>query len=128
MKLEQYLKDYHEFSGKASDITRQLAFAAIAIIWIFKEQGAMVIRFPGELIFSLGFVVGALISDLLQYVINSIIWKLFHNSKEKEDISPETDIKAPTWMSLPSFFFYFSKIFFVVIGYIYLFKFLLRRM
>jgi hypothetical protein len=37
MKLQDYRNDFYLFSGKASDISRQLAFAAIAIIWIFKR-------------------------------------------------------------------------------------------
>jgi hypothetical protein len=36
MKVEEYWKISNEFSGKASDISRQLAFAAIAVIWLFK--------------------------------------------------------------------------------------------
>jgi hypothetical protein len=36
MKVEEYWKTFNEFSGKASEINRQLAFAAIAVIWLFK--------------------------------------------------------------------------------------------
>ena len=38
MKLSDYRETYYEFSGKASDVTRQLAFAGIAIVWIFKIE------------------------------------------------------------------------------------------
>jgi len=35
MKLKEYKADFYELSGKASEINRQIAFAGIAIIWIF---------------------------------------------------------------------------------------------
>jgi hypothetical protein len=36
--VEDYRKTSYEFSGKASDASRQLAFAAIAVIWLFKTD------------------------------------------------------------------------------------------
>jgi hypothetical protein len=36
--VADYQKDSYEFSGKASEISRQLAFAAIAVIWLFKTD------------------------------------------------------------------------------------------
>jgi len=38
MNLQDYRDDFYTYSGKASDISRQLAFAGIAIIWIFKKE------------------------------------------------------------------------------------------
>jgi len=38
MKLAQARGHYEYFSGKASDISRQLGFAGIALIWVFKTQ------------------------------------------------------------------------------------------
>lgn len=35
MTLSDYLASYYELSGKASDVSRQLAFAGIAVIWVF---------------------------------------------------------------------------------------------
>jgi hypothetical protein len=36
--VEGYRQDFYDFSGKASDASRQLAFAAIAVIWLFKTD------------------------------------------------------------------------------------------
>jgi hypothetical protein len=36
MKLQKARDTYYEYSGKLSDITRQLSFAGIAIVWIFR--------------------------------------------------------------------------------------------
>jgi hypothetical protein len=73
--VEHYRQTFYEFSGKASDATRQLAFAAIAVIWLFKKdapQGQLSIPYdlfvPGIL------VVAALTADLLQYTVGAGIW------------------------------------------------------
>jgi hypothetical protein len=51
MKIADYWKDFYELSGKASDISRQLAFAAIAVIWLFKtDTRTGQITIPPELI------------------------------------------------------------------------------
>ena len=36
-KLSEYKNDYYYFTGKLSEINRQIAFAGIALIWIFKN-------------------------------------------------------------------------------------------
>ena len=46
MKLRNYRQTYYDYSGKASDIARQLSFAGIAIIWIFKIQKDTSIELP----------------------------------------------------------------------------------
>ena len=36
-KLSEFKEDYYHFTGKLSDINRQIAFAGIALIWVFKK-------------------------------------------------------------------------------------------
>ena len=42
MKLSEYANVYAEFSGKASDVARQLAFAGLALVWLFRESNGPV--------------------------------------------------------------------------------------
>ena len=49
-KLEQYKDEYQFFTGKTSDIIRGLAFAGIAVIWIFKYTDSGQIKIPDLLI------------------------------------------------------------------------------
>ena len=46
--LKDYRADFYTFTGKASDITRQLAFAGIALIWIFKTDRTGTFRYPSR--------------------------------------------------------------------------------
>ena len=66
MNLQDYRDDFYTYSGKASDISRQLAFAGIAIIWIFKKKvPATGLTVPSELILPGILIVLALGVDLL---------------------------------------------------------------
>lgn len=121
MKLSDYKKDYYQLSGLASNASRQLAFAGIALIWVFKSQSENGFQLPSELlipsmclIFSLGF-------DLLQYVTGSITWGLFHRYHEKKrtsEIDPE--LEAPFYYTWPINFFFYCKIISVLVSYSYL--------
>lgn len=73
MKLSDYKKDYQEFSGKASDVARQLAFAGIVLIWIFRVEGPQAQRLPEQLLLPSALLVLALGADLLQYILSTII-------------------------------------------------------
>jgi len=75
MKLDDYRETFYSYTGKASDISRQLAFAGIAIIWIFKKDlpGAG-LTVPRELIVPGLLIVLALGFDLLQYCLGTVIW------------------------------------------------------
>jgi hypothetical protein len=74
-------------------ITRTLALAAIAIIWLFAsgKQGSTLSPFNAlrslesaqPLLLSLGFALGALVTDLLQYVWGSLAWGAYRWSLDQ---------------------------------------------
>lgn len=90
MKLSEYRKDYQFFSGKLSDITRQLAFAGIALIWVFKIDGTLP-RVPNDLLLPTALLALGLALDLLQYGVQTVIWGLFHRFHEKRRRSGDSD-------------------------------------
>lgn len=98
MKRERALRIYEEHTGQASNVARQLAFAAIAWVWIFVQQngGAMppVLWLPSLL------VVVALWADLAQYTYAGIAWGRFHRSKENAGLALDADVgQAPDWIN-----------------------------
>ena len=74
MKLKDCRETFYEFSGKLSDNTRKLAFAGIAIVWIFKqgENGSYTI--PDALKTAMLMFVVSLSLDLLHYIWQTFIW------------------------------------------------------
>lgn len=126
MKLQGYRDDFYAFSGKASDISRQLAFAGIAIIWIFKKDQAGAITIPRELVFPGLFIVLALSFDLLQYCVASVIWRIFYRSKEKDYVSEDVELEHSIWLEVPIYIIFWAKIICVFGAYYFIFEYLIR--
>ncbi len=118
MKLSDYRETFYEFSGKASDIARQLSFAGIGVIWIFRI-GDDKPEFPAMLFPALALFVIALSFDLFQYVVASVIWRIFyrHHEKKLDDINDDPELSAPWWINIPAYSFFIGKIALVFGGY-----------
>ncbi len=82
MTLRSIRDRYAFYTGKASDIVRQLAFAAIALIWIFRGNTGT--HLPRDLLVVAILIVVALVCDLVQYIVGSVLWGNFERSKEAE--------------------------------------------
>ena len=123
MKLSEYKRDYQQLSGKASDVARQLSFAGIAIVWVFKMGTGPNLKIPDQLIFSMILFCLALASDLLQYIIGAAIWGGFHRYHEKKVTQPnDPDLIAPKYLNWPANVLFYSKFVFVFISYISILK------
>ena len=126
MKLSEFKQDSYYFSGKASDISRHLAFAGIAIIWIFRAVNEDVPRIPAQLVFPTILFAVALAFDLLQYIVGTIIWSVFHRYHElKVEDGDDPEITAPPILNYPAWILFGVKIVLVFWSYIILIKFLI---
>jgi hypothetical protein len=119
MKLEDARENYYTLTGKASDVARQLAFAGIAVIWVFKvDAGPDNLGVPPSLHGAGLWLVVALSLDLLHYAIGSAISGSFHRLQERKDtVSAETEFEAPPWVNWPMIVCFWSKIASVGIAY-----------
>ncbi len=124
MKLKEYKEEYKWFSGQLSDNTRKLAFAGIAIVWIFKQEKNGTFILPSLLKLAILMFVITLSFDLLQYIYQTIVWGIFHRYHEKK-IAENSELKAPIYFNWPAIAFFWSKVIVLVIGYILVLKFLL---
>lgn len=127
-KLSEYWDNFENYTGKASDVSRKLSFAGIAIIWLFHIGNAKEVSVPEELLPVLAFFVLSLSFDLLQYIVASIVWGLFcrHNEKKLKEIEDDPELAAPRWINLPTNFFFIGKLIFIIVGYFLLLKFFWR--
>jgi hypothetical protein len=124
MKLRDVLQNYYDYSGKASDIIRQLGLGGIAIIWIFHIGNPGVLAIPESLFLPLKLIILGLAFDLLQYAVGALVWSVFHWRKEQADISQEEDFKAPSSINWPAILFFYSKTLLILVAYWYIFKYL----
>ena len=118
MTLEKYKKVYEEFSGKLSDNARKLAFAGIAIVWIFKQEKDGAFILPAQLKLAISMFVISLSLDLLQYIYQTILWGTFHRHHEKKGKSEDSELKASKYFNWPAIFFFWSKVIALVVGYV----------
>jgi hypothetical protein len=129
MKVQDYRETFYWYTGKASDITRQLSFAAIAIIWIFKKDGGTALTVPRELLMPGLLIVLALSFDLLQYCLGTVIWFLFYRIKEWQGIGDDVDIdRHNVWLEVPINVAFWIKVLCLGAAYILILKFLLRTL
>jgi hypothetical protein len=118
--------DLHRTTYKqASDINRQLGFAGIAIIWVFKTE---TMKIPGELIWPGILLVVALACDLLQHFIHSVIWHFYLRYFERKGLGPDTEFYDPPYINYPAYFLWATKFILTGGAYIILIRFLLHTL
>ncbi|NRD24877.1 hypothetical protein HNV10_16605 [Winogradskyella litoriviva] len=126
-KLSEFKEDYYFFTGKLSDINRQIAFAGIALIWVFKKGENTEFQIDNELILPAIFIVGALAFDMFQYIYQSVVWSIFYTRKNRKNKSEDKKIKSPEYLNYPSWVFFFIKVILVLIAYWKIFDYLLDK-
>jgi hypothetical protein len=130
MRLSDYKEAYYKFSEKASDVSRQLSFAGVAVIWVFRLQSDSGDKIPTELVYPTVFLVLSLALDLLQYIVATASWGIFHrfheNKLKKATDNPELD--APRWVNWFPLITFWSKLTSVVIAYWFLLTFLMKEL
>jgi len=127
LKREDTRAAYYEFSGKLSDIVRQLNFAGIAVIWVFKQDRKPLPTVPAELTIPALLFVLSLALDVLQYSYQTAAWGIFNRRLEVKGVSEDTVFTAPTSINRVALICFWLKTASLAGGYIYLIVFLARR-
>lgn len=120
MTLKEIREDYVRYSTNVSNICRNLCFAGIGVVWIFKVTNTTTI--PTQLYFPLLLFIVALGLDLLQYFVQTIIWYRYY-LKHKSDVKngkTEDDVvvREPEWINAFTWAIWGLKFFAVIIAYI----------
>ncbi|GEO08710.1 hypothetical protein [Segetibacter aerophilus] len=127
MKLSKYTEVIDTYTGKASEISRQITLAGIGIVWLFKKTIGGSDVLDKRLIPALIFLGASALFDLLQYLIAGELWTSYYLKKRGEVIErlktkPETeqdpDTPAPMGTSRTIQVFYRLKMFCMVVAYL----------
>jgi len=141
------LKDANELitnrTAKLGDITRQLAFAGIAVIWIFKKDVEGLPAIPKSLFAPGILIISSLFLDLLQYGSSSLLWNVYYRIKENEfkgrksakrkpdaakiEEFSKVEFEIPDWFNHVQYFFFWTKVVSIIIAYYFLLKFLFKN-
>jgi hypothetical protein len=124
MKLKELKADFHAFSKAASDVSRQLSLAGIAIVWILKsndkEGTEYIANLDRALISTLQFFLFSLAMDLLHAFIPSIIYGIRVEKEDLKKTSEETELDFSFSWVIPAWILYILKIISMILGYIWL--------
>jgi len=124
MNLESAREQYYTFSSQASSVSRQLAFAGIALIWIFKNGEAAQFSLDPELVLAGLLLASSLLLDFCHYAYASAAWGMFARLKE---LKGDDEFLAPRWINWPTNFFFWTKLITVGVGFAVIARFLLFR-
>jgi hypothetical protein len=141
LKLEDTRAEYYFYSGKVSDIARQLGLAGIAIIWIFKAEVSGIKDIPDALIPAGIFLLLGLTADLFQYAAGTVLWHRFNRKKEVElerrletskidgvKFNPEAeDFTAPSSINDLTIVLFWAKVTLILLAYIILIFYLITQ-
>jgi hypothetical protein len=122
VKLPEYRETFYTFSGKLSDIGRQLAFAGIALIWLFKKDTIAGTTIPKELFLPGAIIILGLAIDLIQYVVASIIWRFYYRYLERQHVSEEAEQDHSAWLEIPIWTLFCMKTICIMVAYCFLLK------
>src|SRR5213595_3623097 len=119
MKLENVREAYYFYTGKTSEIIRQLALAGIALVWIFKTGDEKNPGIAGDLLLPAILIVIVLTLDLLQYVAGSVTWDIFMRIKEnEEEITEDSVFTVSKKINYPMNIFFWLKLIIMVTAYV----------
>lgn len=115
--LADYRKKFYASSEKASDVSRQLAFAGIAVVWVFRVEDAGKLAIPTQLLLPSLLFCLALGLDLLHSVSSTLTWGAYSRHKEKQGMRDTDQFDHPTILNWPALLFFFSKVLAIAAGY-----------
>ena len=141
MKLKDTREEYYFYSGKVSDIVRQLGLAGIAIVWLFRIESSGKAFIPKPLIPAAFLLLTSLALDLSQYAAGAAIWNRFNRQKEielEEKLTKalseskvydpeEEDFTAPDNVNYWTKRLFWSKLVLMLLAYAYLITYLVVR-
>jgi hypothetical protein len=129
MKLSEFRADYYELSAKASDVARSLAFAGIAVIWIFKTGSDAAPHLRPELLPPTALLSLGLAMDLLQYAYAAAALGIFARTKEKRlsSLTEDPELDAPRQMNWPTLTFFWGKLFCIGAAYALIVRYIITQ-
>jgi hypothetical protein len=127
MKLSDAREAYHDHTKALSEVNRKIAFAGIALIWIFKGESGAVQTIPKPLLLPDFLLVVSLACDFGQYVSASLSWGTFHRVMERKLKSKDREFLAPSWLNWPAILFFWGKVIACAFAYVLIINWIRQR-
>lgn len=129
MKLSEIREDYEELSGLLSKFNRQLAFAGIGIVWLFRTTDANgSTSVDTEMLTPILCFVISFGFDLLQYLWQSYAWYIFYWYKRNKGSREDDEMNEPEWPNIIAWSMFTIKVAALIAAYIHLGIYLYSRL
>lgn len=118
MQLSEIRKAYEELSGSLSKVNRQLTFAGIGIVWLFRvtdSTGNTTI--DTDMLMPILFFVISFAFDVLQYLYLSIAWYIFYWRQRNDRVKEDDEVNESEYMNIPAWIMWFLKVVALIIAY-----------
>jgi hypothetical protein len=109
---------YDRYNQAVTDLCRQIAYAGIAVIWVFRVSAGGLNKLPRNLFIAGFLLVLCLFLDFCQNVAGSLLYDAYGRRKEKEIGNNEERFLQPNWLLWPMDLFFFAKVGALVVGYV----------
>lgn len=128
MTLDDLWTDVRELTGKLSDVTRQAAYAGLAVIWIFKTGDAAQYHLARSLVWAGTLLALVLALDLAQYAASvTLRWRNARREEHARGVDYRgKDLTLPRTLNRIPYTLFALKVALVATGYGVLLVYLLR--
>jgi hypothetical protein len=129
VKISELRDTYYEATDKVSELVRQLAFAGIAVIWIFRvgsDSGG--IKYSDQLLLPLGLLVLSLAADFSQYFYKSLVWGILNHIYWRSRRDNEADVDVSGKWNWPTIALFWCKACLMAAAYITLLRFIVLQL
>ena len=121
MKIDALWKEQQAYTRDLTEHSRKLAFAVAAICWFFRTP---TITFPPAILWSLVFLVGFFVCDVLHYFVAAITYRIFIHGEEAklgDALDDHSEAELPRSLDKPGFFLFCTKTGFLMASFVMLF-------
>lgn len=125
-KLQDWRQKATESAKTASDQVRSLSLGGLAIIWAFKPpvdpakplpvSDALAAAIPPLLRFAAFCFIAALILDILQYLLNAVMYGVFTSRKLKQGKNAGDEVATTKLINVPHRICFFGKLIALALG------------
>ena len=128
MTLDQLWADVREVTAKLSDVSRQAAYAGLAVVWIFKTGDASRYHLARSLIWAGALFALALGFDIAQYAYASVQrWRHARHEEALRGVGYKgKDITLPKEIHYVPYALFALKVATVALGYVIVLDYLFR--
>jgi len=136
MTLKEIREDYVRYSTNVSELCRNLSYAGIGIVWIFKQSNSddkLTVLFmnsiPENLRWALILFIAVLVVDLFQYVLQTGIWYPYYKKYKKLHLGEDEEnviLQEPENYNIVPWAIWIVKLLLVIVAYTMMGCFLLK--